>query len=87
MRIINCERKPPKRHRITLSITVDPHILESLKKWMAREGETNLSSVIEGFVDCGIRDSCEGCPSYEELPDDEKKTVGEKAGVGKWGTK
>jgi hypothetical protein len=84
MRIINCERKPPKRHRTTLSITIDPHVLEALKKWMAREGETNLSSVIEGFIDCGVRDSCEGCPSYEELPDKEKATVGEKAGVGKW---
>jgi hypothetical protein len=84
MRIINCERKPPKRHRVSLSITIDPHILEALKKWMEREDETNLSSVIEGFIDCGVRDTCEGCPSYEELPQKKKVTVGKKAGVGKW---
>jgi len=51
---------------------------------MEREGETNLSAVIQGFIDCGIRDTCEGCPSYEELPEDEKEEVKGKAGVGKW---
>jgi hypothetical protein len=39
---MNCQRKPLKRHRTTLSITIDPHVLEALKKWMAREGETKL---------------------------------------------
>ncbi|GAG25928.1 unnamed protein product, partial [marine sediment metagenome] len=27
---------------------------------------------------------CEGCPFYEELPEDEKEEVKGKAGVGKW---
>jgi len=32
---------------------------------MEREGETNMSAMIEGFIDCGIRDTCEGCPYLE----------------------
>ena len=75
MRIIKCERKRDKRHRTTLSITVDPHILDGLRRWMKREDETNISSVIEGFIDCGIRDTCEECPYAEEGQ--------EKVGVGK----
>ena len=51
---------------------------------MEREGETNLSAAIQGFIDCGIRDTCEDCPFYEELPEDEKDEVKGKAGVGKW---
>ena len=34
--------------------------LDGLKQWMEREGETNLSAAIEGFIDCVIRDTCEG---------------------------
>ena len=75
MRIVNCKRKHDKRHRRTLSITIDPHILDGLRRWMKKEDETNLSAVIEGFIDCGIRDTCEGCPYYEEEQ--------EKVGVGK----
>lgn len=78
MRITNCERKHSKRHRTTLSITIDPHILDALKQWMDREGETNLSAVIEGFIVCGVRDTCEGCP-YVESPDQEKVGVGKIA--------
>ena len=79
-----CNRKRAKRHRVTLSITIDPHILDFLKKWMEREGKSNLSAVIEGFIDCGIRDTCEGCPYYEELPPEEKEEIKGKVGVGKW---
>ena len=70
-----CKPTRTKRHRTTLSITIDPHIVDGLRQWMEREGETNLSSVIEGFIDCGIRDTCEGCPYAEEGQ--------EKVGVGK----
>ena len=66
MVMINCERKRVKRHRTSLSITIDPHVLEALKQWMKREGETNMSAVIEEFIDCGVRDTCEGCPYLEE---------------------
>jgi len=55
----------------TLSITIDPHVLDALKRWMNKEGETNLSAVIEGFIDSSIRDTCEGCP-YSENPKQEK---------------
>lgn len=78
MRIINCDRKRDKRHRTTLSITIDPHVLDALKLWMDKEGETNLSAVIEGFIDCGVRDTCDGCPYYED-PKQEKVGVGKIA--------
>ena len=51
---------------------------------MKREGDTNLSSVIEGFIDCGIRDTCDGCPHYGEMPEEEKAQFKDKVGVGKW---
>ncbi len=82
----SCEIKRPKRHRTSLSITIDRHVLDALKQWMKREGETNLSAVIEGFVECGVRDDCEGCPAYENLPKEEKSKVTGKVGVGKWET-
>ncbi len=81
MPIVNCERKRAKRHRTTLSITIDPHVLDALKHWMQKEGETNLSAAIEGFIDCGIRDTCEGCPYYE--PEEEPESAGQKVGVRK----
>ena len=84
MEFVQCSKKREKRHRTTLSVTIDPHVLDALKKWMEREGETNISAVIEGFVDCGTRDTCEGCPAYEELPEEETEQVKGKAGVGKW---
>ncbi len=63
MRITNCEKgRVKKRRRRTLSITIDPHVLDALKQWMGNRGEHNLSAVIEGFIDCGVRDTCEGCP-------------------------
>ena len=85
MRITKCEKgRDKKRRRRTMSITIDPHILDALKKWMEKEGEHNFSAVIEGFIDCGVRDSCEGCPDYEELPKEEKDKISGKVGVGKW---
>jgi len=84
MRIIKCERDRVKRYRRTLSITIDPDVLKALQQWMAKRGARNLSAVIEGFIDCGVRDTCEGCPAYEELPQNEKKKISGKVGVGKW---
>ena len=66
MAITPCRPTRAKRNRPTLSITIDPHILEALKLKMKEWDETNLSAVIEGFIDCGIRDTCEGCPYAEE---------------------
>lgn len=72
----NCQIKRTKRHRTSLSITIDRHVLDALKQWMKQEGETNLSAVIEGFIECGVRDTCDGCPYAEEEGQ-------EKVGVGK----
>lgn len=84
MKTVRCERQRPKRRRITKSITIDPHLFAALKEWMKKEGETNMSAAIEGFIDCGIRETCEGCPNYDDLPEDDKKEVNGKAKVGKW---
>ena len=81
---ISCHRKITRKHRQTLSITVDSKVLDSLKEWMKREKETNISAAVEGFIDCGTRDTCEGCEYYEELSSEEKAKVKGKAGVGKW---
>ena len=81
--VTRCERKRSKRHRTTLSITIDPHVLQALKVWMEREGETNLSATIEGFIDCGVRDSCDGCPYYDETTPEEGEKAEGKIGVGK----
>ena len=84
MKTVKCKKTRPKRQRPTLSITIDPHVLDGLKKWMEREKETNFSAVIQGFIECGIRDTCEGCPYYEDLPENEREEIKGKAGVGKW---
>jgi len=80
MQFSKCNKKREKRRRTTLSITIDPKILDGLKEWMKREGETNISAAIEGFIDCGIRDTCEGCPYYDE---EEKEQAENKVGVDK----
>ena len=51
MAIAPCRPTRAKRHHTSLSIAIDPHVLNALKRWMEKEGETNLSDVIEGFVD------------------------------------
>ena len=75
MVITPCRPKKTKRHRTTLSITIDPHVLQALKAKMKEWDKTNLSSMIEGFIECGIRDTCEGCP-WAESSDQEKVGVG-----------
>ncbi len=83
MEFVKCSKTHPKRHRTTLSVTIDPHVLAALKNWMEREGETNISSVVEGFIDCGVRDTCVDCPFYEGTEEEEARERG-KPGVGKW---
>ena len=86
MRITSCEKgRDKKRRRRTLSITIDPDVLGALRQWMEKEEEHNLSAVIEGFIECGIRDTCDGCPDYVELPQEEREKITRKVGVGKWG--
>ena len=83
MIVISCKTKRAKRHRTTLSITIDPHVLDALKRWMRERAETNISAVIESFIDCGVRDNCEGCPYYEEMLLEERKRIQGKVGIGK----
>ena len=78
MHFIQCNKKREKRRRTTLSITIDPQVLDNLKEWMKREGEASISAVIEDFVKCGIRDTCVGCEYY-----DGDEEVVDKVGVGK----
>lgn len=85
MAVTSCRvRERPKRHRTVVSLTLDPHILASLKKEMQRLGETNFSNFVEGIFDCFLRETCEGCPAYENLPREEKAKITGKVGVGKW---
>ncbi len=83
MNFVKCNKKRPKRNRVSLSVTLDPDVLDGLKKWMQREGENNISAAVEGFVACGIRDDCEGCRFYDEsLSEEDEKTI-VKVGVDK----
>jgi len=77
-------RERPKRHRIVVSLTLDPHIVAFLKGEMERLGERNFSNFVEGIFECFLRDSCEGCPTYEALPNEEKDKITGKIGAGKW---
>ena len=78
MQHIQCNKKREKRRRTTLSITIDPKVLDNLKEWMKREDETSISAAIEGFVKCGVRDTCVGCEFY-----DGDEEVESKVGVDK----
>lgn len=83
MPTIVCNRKRPRRHRVQVNITLDPHILEKGKEYMTKIGETSLSSFVEGLIDCIVRETCEGCPAYEDLPEKEKDRIEDKVGVAK----
>lgn len=77
-------RERPKRHRAVISLTLDPHVVASLKDEMRRLDEKNFSNFVEGIFECFLRESCEGCPTYEELTDEEKVKITGKVGAGKW---
>lgn len=79
-----CKRKLPRRHRVQVNLTLDPHILEDARKLMAEIGEVSLSNFVEGLIECVLRDSCEGCSAYDDLPDEEKARISGKVGAGKW---
>jgi hypothetical protein len=66
-----------------VNITLDPHIIEKARKFMAEIGETSFSSLVEGLIDCVVRETCEGCPAYEDLPESEKAKIKGKVGAGK----
>ena len=81
--IVCSKRQRPRRHRQQVNITLDPHIIEKARDFMAEIGETSFSNFVEGLIDCAARETCEGCPSYEELPDEKKAAITGKVGVGK----
>ena len=51
---------------------------------MGELGETSLSSFTESLYECVLRDDCGDCPTYEDLPEEEKAKITGKVGVGKW---
>ena len=79
-----CLSKRPRKRRVQINLTIDPDVLNKIRDLMGELGETSLSNFTEGLYECVLRDSCNGCPSYEELPDDQKAKVTGKVGVGKW---
>ena len=78
-----CELKRSRKRRVQVNLTIDPAILLRIRELMGEQGETSLSSFTEGLYDCILRDDCEGCPAYGELPEEEKAKITGKVGVGK----
>jgi len=80
---ITCNRiKTPTWVRIGLS--VDPEVWRKFKAKAEEEGEKNISALVQSLMVCYTYDTCEECPSYQELPEQEKAEVTGKVGVGKW---
>ena len=80
----HCKRiKAPTWVRISLSI--DPEVWRKFKAKAEEIGEKNMSSLVESLMVCYTYDTCEECPAYQELPEEEKAQIKGKAGiVGKW---
>ena len=78
-----CALKRPRKRRSQINLTIDPDVLRRVRDLMSELGETSLSNFTEGLYECVLRDDCEGCLAYEELPDDEKRKIKGKIGVGK----
>ncbi len=84
MSLAKCSMKRARKRRSQVNLTIDPSLLQRVRELMKDIGETSLSNFTEGLYDCVLRDTCEGCPSYEELPAEEKAKIKGKVGVGKW---
>jgi hypothetical protein len=82
--LTKCAMKRTKKRRKQINLTIDPDLLSRVRKLMRELGETSLSNFTEGLYDCVLRDSCDGCPAYEDLPEGEKAKIKGKTGVGKW---
>lgn len=78
-----CALKRPRKRRGQINLTIDPDVLRRVRDLMSELGETSLSNFTEGLYECVLRDTCDGCPAYEELSDAEKRKVKGKIGVGK----
>jgi hypothetical protein len=77
-------RVVPRPRRATIAINLNEEIIRKLKEEMHRLGEDNFSRFVEGIFECFLRDTCDGCPAYEDLPQEEKTKITGKVGVGKW---
>jgi hypothetical protein len=84
MTLAKCALKRARKRRAQVNLTIDPDLLNRIRKLMYEMGENSLSNFTEGLYDCVLRDDCEGCPAYENLTDDEKSKIKGKVGVGKW---
>ena len=83
MATMSCNRiRTPTWVRISLS--VDPEVWRKFRTKAEEKGEKNISSLVESLMVCYTYDTCEECPSYQELPAEEKTSVEGKVGVGKW---
>jgi hypothetical protein len=78
-----CDLKRSRKRRVQVNLTIDPTLLRRIRELMVKHEEPSLSSFTEGLYDCVLRDDCEGCPAYEELPEEEKVIITGKVGVGK----
>lgn len=78
-----CALKRTRKRRVQINLTIDPDVLRKVRALMSQLGENSLSSFTEGLYECVLLDTCDGCPAYEELPDDEKRKIKGKIGVGK----
>ena len=85
MAITECvSRVVARPRRMTVAVNLNEQVVKKLKVEMARLGVDNFSRFVEGIFESFLRDSCEGCPAYDELPEEEKSKITEKVGVGKW---
>lgn len=78
-----CSIRKPRKRRAQINLTIDPDLLRKVRELMKQLGEPSLSNFTEGLYDCVLRDECEGCPAYDELPQKEKAKIKGKVGVGK----
>ncbi len=87
MAIRECvSRVVARPRRVTVAINLNEEVVRKLKGEMHRLGEDNFSRFVEGIFECFLRDTCEGCPAYENLPSEEKHKITGKVGAGKWVT-
>ena len=75
---------PPrgKKTRTLLTLNIDPDVIKQVKEYLHSIAEDNLSAFTEKLYLCIMRDGCEGCPSYENLPEEVKVKITGKVGVG-----
>jgi hypothetical protein len=82
MTVLCLPQREKKKTRTLLTLNIDPDVIKQVKEFMRSIDEDNLSAFNERLYLCIMRDSCKGCSSYENLPDDVKVKITGKVGVG-----